>query len=243
MLRKVNFGAGPAVLPEAVLQKFCEDLIDFEGSGVGVGELSHRTDLFERGILETANEGLYALSGYSRADWQVLWMTGGGTGQFAAIPLNLPGRAVYLITGVWSEKAAEEAKRILGAQQVICIDLRAIDQNGLNALKDVQEELKNYMSVDTVELSYVYYCDNETVDGIELPDPNYFQNRFPDTLQVPFICDSSSNFMSRPLPQSSGPTALIFAGVQKNLGAAGVTAVLVKRTLLNQMHLQVNPSW
>lgn len=233
--RKLNFGAGPASLPLSVLSRFSGDLIDFNGSGVGVGEISHRTDLFEEQILGEANRMILQLSGYSAADWRVLWMTGGGTGQFAAVPMNFYGNegvAVYLVTGTWSEKAAEEAKRILGAERVKVIDLR-IKAGADHALSSLLISDDGLVIADPVVM-YVYYCDNETVDGIELPHGDYFQDRLGrgDFL---FIADSSSNFMSRPLPRSCGPTGLIFAGVQKNLGAAGVTAVLVKDATLKAM--------
>lgn len=231
--RKVNFGAGPAVLPETVLHQFGEDLINFEGTGVGIGELSHRTGTFETGVLEAATESLHSLTGYSRDAWTVLWMTGGGTGQFAAVPLNLAGQngsaAIYLVTGVWSEKAAEEAIRILGPLRVLIVDLR--EGNTGRSLKCPIEQVKAVV-LENPRIAYIYYCDNETVDGVELPDPNYFQDRLSSIVSAPFVCDSSSNFLSRPLPRASGPTGLIFAGVQKNLGAAGVTVVLMKRELL-----------
>ena len=133
--RKLNFGAGPAALPVSVLTQFSADLIDFRGSGVGVGEISHRTELFESEILGEANRMVLQMGGYG-ADWRVLWMTGGGTGQFAAVPLNFYGNegvAVYLVTGTWSEKAAEEAKKILGAERVRVIDLR-VERDGMKGL-------------------------------------------------------------------------------------------------------------
>ena len=234
--RKLNFGAGPATLPLSVLSQFSQDLIDFKGSGVGIGEISHRTELFETEVLGEANERVLKLGAYEGKGWRVLWMTGGGTGQFAAIPLNFwgaEGVAVYLVTGTWSEKAAEEARRILGPERVKVIDLRVeLFESNLNVkgLCEVSEDLSGW------RVLYVYYCDNETVDGIELPHSNYFQ----DALKCPpgtvFIADMSSNFMSRPLPHSNGPTGIIFAGVQKNLGASGVTVVLVKEALLETMH-------
>ena len=224
--RKLNFGAGPAALPVTVLSEFSKDLIDFKGSGVGVGEISHRTALFEEEILGEANAMVLKLSGYEKEGWRVLWMTGGGTGQFAAVPMNFWGNegvAVYLVTGTWSEKAAEEAKKILGPERVKVIDMRR-DIGGLSS---------NDISIDS-RVMYVYYCDNETVDGIELPHSNYFQSKL-NHLDTVFIADTSSNFMSRPFPDPRGRTGIIFAGVQKNLGAAGVTIVMVKETLLGTL--------
>ena len=229
--RKLNFGAGPAALPVTVLSQFSKDLIDFKGSGVGVGEISHRTALFEEDILGEANAMVLKLSGYEKEGWRVLWMTGGGTGQFAAVPMNFWGNegvGVYLVTGTWSEKAAEEAKKILGPERVKVIDMRVEIENvrGLNT---------GDIDIDTSSrVMYVYYCDNETVDGIELPHSNYFQSKL-NHLDTVFIADTSSNFMSRPFPDPRGPTGIIFAGVQKNLGAAGVTIVMVKESLLGTL--------
>lgn len=248
-MRKVNFGAGPAALPESVLRAFADDLIDFEGSGVGIGELSHRTELFEGGVLSVANCNLLKLAGYQPDDWQVLWMTGGGTGQFAAVPLNFDfsngQKAVYLVTGTWSEKAAEEAKKIIGAECITVIDLRKIVNAGelLSGLRDPEEWISKEQFGN---VNYVYYCDNETVDGLELPDANYFETLLSGVLdgsETVFVVDASSNFMSRPLPRAEGRTAVIFAGVQKNLGAAGVTAVLIKKETLLSRKISPKSHW
>lgn len=237
-MRKLNFGAGPATLPENVLNQLANDLIDFEGSGVGIGELSHRTEIFEKGVLEVANANLAKLTGYGVEEWQVLWMTGGGTGQFAAVPMNFDFKggackAVYLVTGCWSEKAAEEAKKLVGPEAVAVIDLR-VKKGNLSSLRDSKEWIKEIEGIKE-EINYVYYCDNETVDGIELPEPNYFHDLL--TVEIiggssVFVVDASSNFLSRELPRENGRTGLVFAGVQKNLGAAGVTVVLIKKSIL-----------
>ena len=234
-MRRLNFGAGPATLPERVLNQFSLDLIDFEGSGVGIGELSHRTELFEKGVLEVANVNLAKLTGYRVEEWRVLWMTGGGTGQFAAVPMNFDFgngfKAVYLVTGCWSEKAAEEAKKLVDPEGVVVIDLRAKKGN-LSSLREPEEWIEEIKGV--TEINYVYYCDNETVNGIELPRPDYFQDLLTDKINdsAVFVVDTSSNFLSRELPRSEGKTGLVFAGVQKNLGAAGVTVVLIKKSVL-----------
>jgi phosphoserine aminotransferase len=235
-MRKLNFGAGPATLPEHVLGQFCNDLIDFEESGVGIGELSHRTELFEKGVLEAANSNLAKLTGYGSEEWQVLWMTGGGTGQFAAVPMNFDFShgfiAVYLVTGCWSEKAAEEAKKLVGAERVAVIDLR-VKRGNMSSLREPEEWIEEIKEIKE-EINYVYYCDNETVDGIEIPEADYFQDLLIDKINssAVFVADTSSNFLSRELPKSEGRTGLVFAGVQKNLGAAGVTVVLIKKSVL-----------
>ena len=246
--RKINFGAGPAKLPFQVLQQFSKDLINFEDSGVGVGELSHRTPLFEDRILRRANENLHGLTGYEAEEWAAVWMTGGGTAQFAAVPMNFAGRpngtAFYFVTGTWSAKAAEEAKKFFtDKSRVQVIDLRVektTEEGGsvksLKSLRAPDDWLKEFKEIitDPKELMYIYYCDNETVDGIEIPDPNYFQNHLKDFIKesdLVFVIDMSSNFLSRPM--SRGKTGIVFAGVQKNLGASGVTVVLIKRSLLS----------
>lgn len=260
--RKINFGAGPAALPLEVLKEFSRDMINLGGNssaiGVGIGELSHRTGEFEHKILGEANRRILELAGYEEKDWQVLWMTGGGTGQFAAIPLNFAvegKKCLYLITGTWSEKATEEAKKLIKPELIVIIDLRAktADLRGRRSLLEPANWIHKISPKDFASFSYIYYCDNETVDGIELPSSEYFQSLFAphysenqnnnnDFSSPVFIGDLSSNFLSRKLPKSSGPTGVLFAGVQKNLGAAGVTVVLIKRSLINKITPQRCPS-
>lgn len=235
MARCFNFGAGPATLPLPVLEAFSKDVIEFEGTGMGVGEISHRGEAFEKRILGAAEKKIAKLTGYSIPDeWQVLWMTGGGTGQFAAVPLNYLGedqQAVYLITGTWSDKAAGEAERLVGRERVIRIDLRR--QEGVMITLVDETKLKQLLSQYRPDnCAYIYACDNETVDGIELPEPDWITSATPPG--IPVILDCSSNFLSRPLPSPSTGISLIFAGVQKNLGGAGVTIVLKKRSFTAQ---------
>lgn len=255
----INFGAFPSQIKTTVIEQFSLDLLNFkESPGVGIAELSIHTEAFKHGILGKANEAVYELSGYSKEDWAVLWMSGGTTSQFAAVPLNFKagkGKAVYLVTGYWSEKAAEDAKKILGEQAVIIVDLRenfsytdsktkTSNYQPKVTLKSPKDWIDKVLEVDVI--SYIYYCENETIDGIELPHPNYFQDILESRLSkkntqntqslpsIPFVGDLSSNFFTRELPDSEGSTGLLIAGVQGNLGAAGVTLVLIKRKLLEE---------
>ena len=226
--RKINFGAGPAALPLPVLNQFCQDLINFRGTGVGVAELSHRGEAFEQGILKEAKERFFRLTGYSQSDWTLLWMTGGGTAQFSAIPMNFLAEnsmAVYLLSGTWSEKAAQEAERLFPGR-VLRIELRCRNEAGQLALLSQDALAQQLTALNHSQVAYLYACDNETVDGVELPSPDWITAVAGG---IPVILDCSSNFLSRPLPPQDSSVELIFAGVQKNLGAAGVSLVLKRR--------------
>ena len=231
---------------QRALKQFTKDLINFEGSGVGVAELGYRTPLFEDQILRKANENLHGLTGYEAKEWNVLWMTGGGTAQFAAVPMNFAGRpkgkAFYFVTGLFSAKAAEDAKKIFTDEsrvQVIDLRVEKTTKEGtiLKSLRSPDDWLREFNEIvtDPKDLMYIYYCDNETADGVELPDPNYFQNYLKDLIQeseVVFVVDMGSNLLSRPMPR--GKTGIVYAGAQKLLGTSGLTVVLIKRSLLSE---------
>ncbi len=235
--RLINFGAGPAAVPFCVLEQFCRDLMNFESTGVGVAELSHRGEAFEKGILGKAKERFFQLCGYDEGQWSLLWMTGGGTGQFSAIPMNyLPetresdckAKAIYLISGTWSEKAAGEAE-LLRPGCVLKIDLRCRNGKGeisLLSQAEISEKIAEFRQNNSI-IAYLYACDNETVDGLEFPSSDWITEC---SQGIPIILDCSSNFLSRPLPRADSSIELIFAGVQKNLGGAGVTAVLKRKS-------------
>ncbi len=216
--RVFNFSAGPAALPETVLQQAAADMLDWNGSGMSVMEMSHRGPEF-MGIHAEAmallRELLAVPDGY-----QVLFMQGGGLGENAIVPLNLLGanhKADFVVTGSWSKKSFKEAQRYG--------DIRlAVDaaQNGL------------YQRIPPVsgwklraDAAYVHVCTNETIDGVEF----YFA---PDTGTTPLVADMSSHILSRPVEVSKYD--LIFGGAQKNIGPAGLTIVIIRDELLDQAH-------
>ncbi len=213
-VRVFNFSAGPAVLPLPVLEQARDELVDWQG-GVSVMEISHRSKAF-MAVAERAEADLRELlaipSGY-----KVLFMQGGATGQFAAVPLNLsqPGaRADYIHTGHWSERAIKEARRFL------TVDIAA-DQAASNySTVPDQSSLKLTRSA-----AFVHYTANETIGGVEFP-------YIPATGDVPLIADMSSTILSRPLDVSR--FGLIYAGAQKNIGPSGITVVIVRDDLLGR---------
>ena len=216
--RVFNFSAGPAALPETVLQQAAADMLDWNGSGMSVMEMSHRGPEFMGIHAETMallRELLAVPDGY-----QVLFMQGGGLGENAIVPLNLLGanhKADFVVTGSWSKKSFKEAQRYG--------DIRlAVDaaQNGL------------YQRIPPVsgwklraDAAYVHVCTNETIDGVEF----YFA---PDTGTTPLVADMSSHILSRPVEVSKYD--LIFGGAQKNIGPAGLTIVIIRDELLDQAH-------
>jgi len=218
----INFAAGPAKLPEEVLLEVQQNLINCNGTGISVMEMSHRSSNYAK-IQEAAINDLRELLNIPD-NYKVLLMQGGGTGQFAAVCLNLIGRtgvADYVVTGSWSAKAAKEA------QQYGKVNL-------------VLPKVTKYTTVPKQETwkldpnaSYVYYCDNETVDGVEF-------DFVPDIPKgVPLVCDMSSNFLSRPVDVTK--YGLIFAGAQKNIGPAGTTVVIIRDNLIGH-ELKITPS-
>lgn len=210
----INFGAGPAKLPPSVLLEAQKELLDYKGLGISVLEMSHRSSDFTK-ILNTTEVLLRELLDIPQ-NYKVLFLQGGGSGQFSAVPLNLIGLkdtkcADYVVTGAWSAKAAKEAEKY-GKVNVVHPKLGSYTE-----IPDPSNWKLN------PEASYVYYCANETVHGVE------FQF-VPDVKGAVLVCDMSSNFLSRPIDVSK--FGVIFAGAQKNVGCAGVTVVIVREDLL-----------
>lgn len=209
----VNFGAGPAKIPEAVMQRAHEEFLQLPGTGISVLEMSHRSQDFTN-ILKTTEKVLRDEMSIPN-EFEVLFMQGGATGQFAAVPLNLKGNkksADYAVTGNWSSKATVEASKYLTVNKVL------MPQKSYVTIPD-----DNLWKRDP-DAAYLYYCANETVHGVE------FQ-KAPGTLHgVPLVADVSSNVLSRPF--SFENHGLVFGGTQKNLGAAGLTLVVVRRDLI-----------
>ncbi|KAM6930781.1 phosphoserine aminotransferase [Xenentodon cancila] len=210
----INFGAGPAKLPQSVLLQAQKELVDYSGLGISVLEMSHRSPDFKK-ILNKTETLLRELLNIPD-NYKVLFLQGGGSGQFSAVPLNLIGlkedkSADYLVTGTWSAKAAKEAEKY-GKVNVVHPKL-----DSYTKIPDSSSWTLNPSA------SYVYYCCNETVHGVEY-------NFAPETNGVVLVSDMSSNFLSRPVDVSK--FGLIFAGAQKNVGCAGVTVVIVREDLL-----------
>ncbi|TPX35992.1 phosphoserine transaminase [Synchytrium microbalum] len=221
-----NFSAGPAVLPQPVLEIAQAELLDYGGSGMSVMELSHRSPEFEA-INDKADADFRALWKIP-ANYRVLFMQGGATAQFSAMVYNLAktGKADYLVTGAWGEKAVEEAKR-LGLDVGVVFNTKATKHDG------------NLPPVDSWKFSddasYIWYCANETIHGVELPET--IVENFPPG--IPVVCDMSSNALSKPVDVSK--YAVIFAGAQKNIGPAGVVIVVIREDMLGTSYFPKSP--
>ncbi|XP_062237485.1 phosphoserine aminotransferase [Platichthys flesus] len=210
----INFCAGPAKLPQSVLLEAQKELINYNGTGISVLEMSHRSSDFSKIMSKT--ESLLRELLNIPSNYKVMFLQGGGSGQFSAVPLNLIGLkedrcADYLVTGTWSAKAAKEAEKY-GKPNIVHPKL-----DSYTKIPDPSSWTLNPSA------SYVYYCSNETIHGVEY-------NFTPETNGVVLVCDMSSNFLSRPVDVSK--FGLIFAGAQKNVGSAGVTVVIVREDLL-----------
>ncbi|MCL6584087.1 MAG: 3-phosphoserine/phosphohydroxythreonine transaminase [bacterium] len=213
MSRIYNFSAGPAILPEEVLKKAGEEALDWHGSGMSVMEMSHRGKEFIS-IAAQAEADLRSLMNVP-ANYKILFLQGGATGQFAAVPMNLlrgKKKADYVNTGQWSKKAIAEAKKYCEVTVVASSE---------------QTKFTSVPPLDTWQLSknaaYVHYTSNETIGGVEF-------NWVPEVSDVPLVCDMSSNILSRPIDVSK--FGLIYAGAQKNIGPAGLTVVIVREDLM-----------
>ncbi|KAK9496764.1 hypothetical protein O3M35_013044 [Rhynocoris fuscipes] len=207
-----NFGAGPAKLPQEVLSKVQKEFLAYGSTGISVTEMSHRSSHYEN-INNNAQKTLREIFNVPQ-NYKILFLQGGGTGLFAAVPMNLMGRtgtADYIVTGSWSAKAAKEATKY----------------GKVNLVLPKTDKYIDIPNPETWNLdpkaSYVYYCANETVHGVEFPF-------IPDTKGVPLVADMSSNILSRNVDISK--FGVIFAGAQKNIGPPGVTLVIVREDLL-----------
>mmetsp|Transcript_23807 Transcript_23807/g.62307 ORF Transcript_23807/g.62307 Transcript_23807/m.62307 type:complete len:370 (-) Transcript_23807:114-1223(-) len=213
--RSLNFAAGPAKLPVPVLDAAAAAMHDFEGTGCGVMELSHRGPEFKE-IITEAEARLRRLMEIPD-NYKVLFTQGGGSTQFSAVPLNLFGgagkaSADYIVTGGWSAKAAKEAAKYGEVNEVF---------PRLDAYQSIPDPATWTLNPDA---TYVYYCANETVYGVEFPF-------VPETGKVPLVADFSSNILSRRVDVSK--FGVILAGAQKNIGCAGLTIVIVRDDLLD----------
>ena len=212
-----NFCAGPAMLPVPVMQKAQKELLNWNDQGVSVMEVSHRSKEFIA-LTEQADTDLRQLMDIP-ANYHVLFMHGGGRGQFSAVVNNFlgnNGKALYLVDGSWSQAAVEEAKKIAGEDNVDVIDIvSVVEEKKQISLPDLTQIDKDYR--------YVHYCPNETVDGIEI-----FESI---NSPWPVIADMSSNILSRTIDVSQ--FGLIYAGAQKNIGPSGLSIVIVRDDMLS----------
>ncbi|SHF16732.1 phosphoserine aminotransferase apoenzyme [Modicisalibacter ilicicola DSM 19980] len=218
MTRHHNFCAGPAALPTPVLERARSELLDYQGRGLSVMEMSHRSPEF-MAIAETAEADLRALLQVPD-DYRVLFLQGGASTQFAMLPFNLLGRGGtpnYLYTGIWGKKAIAEARHLAGAHVAA-----SSEENGLTAVPR-PEDIR--LSDDA---AYLHYTDNETIGGLAF---DYIPET-PSKESVPLCCDMSSSILSGSLDVSR--FGVIYAGAQKNIGPAGLALVIVRDDLLDR---------
>ena len=210
--RIYNFSAGPAMMPEPVLEEIAAEVMNYHGSGMSVMEMSHRSAVFQR-IRDDAENDLRKLMNIPD-NYRVLFIQGGGTLQFAMVPINLMrnGAACYIESGAWSQKALAEAKRYGN----VIVSASSADRN-FSYVPDC-----SHLDIPA-NADYVYICENETIHGT-----TYYQ--LPETCGKPLVSDQSSMFLSRPCDVSK--YGLIFAGVQKNVGPAGMAVVIVRDELI-----------
>src|SRR5882724_2759524 len=215
MKRIINFSAGPATLPQKVLEQVQSELLDWHGSGMSVMEMSHRDKEF-MSVAQEAEKDFREVMNIP-ANYKVLFMQGGATAQFGIAPQNLlRGKAGvdYILTGDWGKKAAKEAGKF-GKVNV--------------AASSEADKFTNIPDAAAWKLdagaAYVHITSNETIHGVQ------FRN-FPDTKGVPLVADMSSDIASRPIDVSK--FGLIYAGAQKNIGPAGITIVIVREDLIGQ---------
>ncbi len=210
MAKKYNFYAGPAILPQEVMKKAQDELLDFNGIGLSIMEISHRSKDFE-GVINTAEAKIRSLLGVPE-NYTVMFLQGGASLQFGMIPMNLlkGKKADYVHTGEWAKKAIKEAK-LFGTVNVAA----SSEDKGFNYIPE-----KFGFSPDA---QYVHLTSNETIGGIQWP-------KFPETNGMPKIIDMSSDIFSRRIDFSD--VGMIYAGAQKNIGPAGVTLVIMRNDLI-----------
>jgi phosphoserine aminotransferase len=211
MSRIFNFSAGPAVLPEEVLSRAGDEMLDWRGTGMCVMEMSHRGKEF-MSIAAEAEKDLRELLAVPQ-NYKVLFLQGGATLQFAQIPMNLlagKGKADYVVTGEWSKKAVKEAQAYCDVHVAASSEDKGFTY--FPSQKDFQ--IRN-------DAAYLHYCSNETIGGVEA-------HWIPQS-PIPLVADASSHILSRPLDVSK--FGLIYAGAQKNIGPAGLTIVIVREDL------------
>jgi len=208
------FNAGPAAMPLSVLEEVQKDLLDYRGEGLSVMEMSHRSKTFDS-IIKNA-EGLAREVLSIPDNYKVLFMQGGATLQFAAVPLNLSAQTnitEYINTGSWSQKAIQEAEKL---------------SRNVNVIASSEDKNFSYIPLNytsNADAAYLHITSNNTIFGTQW-------TKYPDTGNVPLVCDMSSDIGCRPFDITK--FGLIYAGAQKNLGPAGVTLVIIRDDLMNK---------
>ena len=222
MSRVYNFSTGPAVLPEEVLRTAAAEMLDYHGCGMSVMEMSHRSKDFQN-ILDTAEADFRELLGVPE-NYKVLFLQGGGNTQFAMVPMNLMrnGVADYIVTGQWAKKAAKEAE-LYGRVHVVA---SSADQT-FNYIPDLQN-----LPIDD-DADYVYICQNNTIYGTTIRE-------LPNTKGKDLVSDVSSMFLSEPMDVTK--YGVLWGGVQKNVGPAGVTMVVIREDLIREDVLPGTPT-
>ncbi len=222
MGRVYNFSAGPAVLPEEVLKEAADEMLDYRGSGMSVMEMSHRSAVYND-IIRTAEKDLRELMDIPD-NYKVLFLQGGTSQQFAMIPMNLMKNRVadYIVTGQWAKKAYSEAQRFGHANKIASSE----DKN-FSYIPDCSD-----LPVSE-DADYVYICENNTIYGTKF-------KKLPDTKGKPLVADVSSCFLSEPVDVSQ--YGIIYGGVQKNVGPAGVVIVIIREDLITSDVLPGTPT-
>ena len=222
MARVFNFSAGPAVLPEAVLQQAASEMLDYRGSGMSVMEMSHRSKIYQQ-ILNTAEADIRELMNIPD-NYKVLFLQGGAYQQFAAVPMNLMKNRVadYVITGQWAKKAWLEAQ-IFGTANAVASSA----DKGFSYIPDCSD-LPIAENAD-----YVYICENNTIYGTKF-------KTLPNTKGKPLVADVSSCFLSEPVDVTK--YGMIYGGVQKNIGPAGVVIAIIREDLITEDVLSGTPT-
>ena len=218
MSRVYNFSAGPAVLPEEVLKEVAEEMMDYQGTGMSVMEMSHRSAAFQE-IIDTAEKDLRELMNIPD-NYKVLFLQGGASQQFAMIPMNLMKNKVadYIVTGQWAKKAYQEAQKYGKVNKIATSEDKTFSYIPDCSDLDIPEDA-----------DYVYICENNTIYGTEI------RKELDSPVQM--VADMSSDILSRPVDVSK--YAIIYGGAQKNLSMAGVTFVIVKEDALGKVSRQI----
>ena len=221
-MRVYNFSAGPAVLPEEVLKEAADEMLDYKGTGMSVMEMSHRSKAYDA-IIKEAEKDIRELMNIPD-NYKVLFLQGGASQQFAAVPMNLMknGKAAYIITGQWAKKAYQEASRYGKA-----VKIASSEDKTFSYIPDCSD-----LPISE-DADYVYICENNTIYGTKF-------KTLPNTKGKDLVADVSSCFLSEPVDVTK--YAMIYGGVQKNIGPAGVVIAIIREDLITEDVLPGTPT-